>query len=125
MSVAIVCMVNNTALSTTNSSEKCGNTSASSQSSDGEFVWDRTAQGYILGSFFYGYAITQIPGGWLAQRFGGKRIFGGFMLMTAIATLLTPVGAEASVYVLIILRFIKGLGEVRKFLTKIKIKKKK
>ncbi|CAD5121055.1 DgyrCDS9595 [Dimorphilus gyrociliatus] len=111
MSVAIVCMVNNTALSDSNSTQECEINSTSTSNSDGEFVWDRTTQGYILGSFFYGYAITQIPGGWLAQRFGGKRIFGGFMLMTAIATLLTPVGAEASVYFLITLRFIKGLGQ--------------
>ena len=30
--------------------------------------WDRDTQGLVLGSFFYGYFFTQIPGGWL----GGK-----------------------------------------------------
>ncbi len=25
----------------------------------------------ILASFYYGYVVIQIPGGWLAQRFGG------------------------------------------------------
>ena len=30
----------------------------------------------ILGAFFYGYVITQIPGGYLAEKFGGKWLFG-------------------------------------------------
>ncbi len=34
------------------------------------------------------------------------------MLMTAIATLLTPIGARGSPYILVTLRIIKGLGEV-------------
>ena len=38
---------------------------------DGPFNWDSSIQGYILGSFFYGYIVTQIPGGWIAQRYGG------------------------------------------------------
>ena len=46
------------------------------------------------------------------QRYGGKRVFGYFMLMTAIATLLTPVGARGSPYILVTLRIFKGLGEV-------------
>ena len=41
-----------------------------------------------------------------------KRVFGYFMLVTAIATLLTPVGARGSPYILVTLRIIKGLGEV-------------
>ncbi len=40
-----------------------------------DFTWDSRTQGVILGSFFYGYIVTQIPGGWLATKFGGKRVF--------------------------------------------------
>ena len=32
------------------------------------YNWDRSEQGLILGSFFYGYIVTQIPGGWLAGK---------------------------------------------------------
>ena len=28
-----------------------------------EFQWDSNLKGIILGSFFYGYIITQLPGG--------------------------------------------------------------
>jgi MFS family permease len=43
---------------------------------EGEFAWDKSTQGLILGSFYWGYIITQIPGGWLAAKFGGKHVFG-------------------------------------------------
>ncbi len=46
------------------------------------------------------------------QRFGGKRVYGYCMLVTALATLLTPIGARGSPYLLVALRIIKGLGEV-------------
>ena len=32
--------------------------------------WDEKALGIILSSFFVGYTLLQIPGGWLADRFG-------------------------------------------------------
>jgi sugar phosphate permease len=31
-----------------------------------EFGWDEAALGIILSSFFWGYTLLQIPGGWLA-----------------------------------------------------------
>ena len=36
----------------------------------GEFNWDEYTQGIILGSFFYGYILTQIPGGYFAEKVG-------------------------------------------------------
>lgn len=38
-----------------------------------EFDWSHDVQGVILSSFFYGYIVTQIPGGYLAATYGGKR----------------------------------------------------
>eukprot|EP00897_Mesotaenium_endlicherianum_P002490 jgi/Mesen1/2269/ME000154S01438 len=34
--------------------------------------WDKAVQGYVQASFFWGYALSQLPGGWLAQRFTGR-----------------------------------------------------
>lgn len=75
---------------------------------DGEFDWDVQTQGYVLGSFFYGYVITQLPGGRLAELFGGKWIFGIGILVTSIFTLLTPIAAKYSVYALIGVRVFEG-----------------
>lgn len=56
--------------------------------------------------------ITQIPGGWLAERFGGKMIFGVGVLMTALLTLLTQAAADLSVWALVALRVTEGFFEV-------------
>ena len=37
---------------------------------------DHDDQGVILGMFFYGYVLTQLPGGRLAEIVGGKWLFG-------------------------------------------------
>jgi len=66
----------------------------------------------VLSSFFYGYIITQLPGGCLALKFGGKNLFGLGILSTAVLTLLTPVAARTSVALLVALRILIGLCEV-------------
>ena len=60
----------------------------------GDIEWDKTTQGWVLSSFFYGYIVTQIPGGYLPGRFGGKRVMLVGMLVYALVTLLTPVAAR-------------------------------
>uniref|UniRef100_M3XHC3 Sialin n=2 Tax=Latimeria chalumnae TaxID=7897 RepID=M3XHC3_LATCH len=73
--------------------------------------WDADTQGWILGAFFYGYIVTQVPGGYLASRYGGKWLLGGGILLTAIFTLLTPIAADLGVGYLIAVRVLEGLGE--------------
>ncbi|XP_065191709.1 sialin-like [Sycon ciliatum] len=78
---------------------------------DAEFAWDKQTQGIILGSFFYGYILTQVPGGWLAGRIGGKKVFGFGVMITTVLTLLTPVAARAGVWWLVAVRIVEGIGE--------------
>ncbi|ROT71001.1 putative sialin [Penaeus vannamei] len=50
----------------------------------------RDHPGHHPGSFFWGYACTNIPGGRLAEYFGGKRVFGLGIVLSALFTVLTP-----------------------------------
>uniref|UniRef100_A0A1B0DG88 Major facilitator superfamily (MFS) profile domain-containing protein n=1 Tax=Phlebotomus papatasi TaxID=29031 RepID=A0A1B0DG88_PHLPP len=117
LSVAIVAMVNHTAIpeqNTTNLDDVCpapGNDTDNGPVLNGEFAWDESTQGIVLGAFFYGYVLTQIPGGRLAETVGGKMIYGIGVLITAIFTFLTPIAAYWSLPALVIVRVIEGMGE--------------
>lgn len=85
MSVAIVAMVNQSALEKHELfDDECPDTDYGEQDNssqqDGEFLWTTSMQGYILSSFFYGYVITQIPFGLLAKKYGAMRFLGWGML---------------------------------------------
>ncbi|KAG7280336.1 hypothetical protein CRUP_026877, partial [Coryphaenoides rupestris] len=75
------------------------------------YNWDSETQGWILGSFFYGYIFTQIPGGYLASRYGAKWLLGLGILCTTVFTLLTPVAADMGAGYLIAVRILEGIGE--------------
>jgi ACS family D-galactonate transporter-like MFS transporter len=58
-----------------------------------EFSLTPSLQGLILSSFFWAYALLQIPGGWLIDRFGPRRViswstglWGTFQVLAAFAT---------------------------------------
>lgn len=55
--------------------------------------------------------MTQIPGGRLAEMYGGKKIFGYGILITAIFTLLSPIAARLSYPLFILVRILEGVGE--------------
>jgi len=78
-----------------------------------EFDWDEKTQGLVLSSFFWGYVITQMPGGMLADMYGGKATLGLGMLFSSIGTIITPFVARSyGPEELIILRLIIGLAQV-------------
>ena len=60
----------------------------------------------------YTTVCLQVPGGWLAERVGGKALFGLGVLCTSALTLLTPVVSKANVYLFVALRILEGIGEV-------------
>lgn len=68
-----------------------------------------------MGSFFYGYVLTQVPGGRLAEMFGGKMVYGLGVLITAIFTMLSPIAARTNFTFFIIVRILEGMGEVSFF----------
>lgn len=79
------------------------------------FVYNRlfgVCSGLVLSSFFYGYIWTQVPGGYLADRFGGKWVLGLGCLGTTALTLVTPIAAYNSLAFLLAIRVVEGFGEV-------------
>ncbi|KAK6110171.1 Major Facilitator Superfamily protein [Brugia pahangi] len=101
LSVAIVQMTSDTVVTTIDGE----------QVRKAEFEWDTVAQGAILGAFFYGYFLTQLPGGYLAHHYGGKFIYCTSVFGTAVFTLLSPPLAKLGKGSLITARFWEGLFE--------------
>ncbi|WP_406013438.1 MFS transporter [Streptomyces sp. NBC_00984] len=74
-----------------------------------DFDLDRGQQGLIVSAFFLAYAACQIPGGMLADRFGGKRVTCWALLVWSLFTALT--GLAWSFAALLVLRFAFGVAE--------------
>ena len=55
---------------------------------------------------------TQIAGGLLARKYGGKLVLGLGLLVNSILSLLTPLAAVTSYYVLIASRLLQGFTQV-------------
>jgi MFS family permease len=54
------------------------------------YSWDKEVQGLILSAFFLGYAVLQIPAGYIAVRFGGVRCISASVLGASLLSLLVP-----------------------------------
>ncbi|ASS92886.1 MFS transporter [Peribacillus simplex] len=65
--------------------------------------------GLILSSFFLSYAIMQFVGGYLADKWGVKKVLTGAITIWSIATILTGMARSSST--LIASRFLLGVGE--------------
>ena len=74
--------------------------------------------GYVFSAFVFGYALCQIPGGWLGDRWGARMVLAGALLwwslftaLTAIAATLPLAAAVGTVGALVLVRFLLGVGE--------------
>lgn len=78
-----------------------------------KFDWSEEEQQILLGAFFWGYVLTQFPGGKLSHVYGPKWIFSGGILITGILSLFIPIVTIAyEYYGLIVIRVAQGLAEV-------------
>ena len=50
------------------------------------FPNSESIEGTLLAAFYYGYTISQVPGGWLASRYGSKSVLSIAVLIWSIAT---------------------------------------
>ncbi|MEK4030016.1 MFS transporter [Pseudobacillus sp. FSL P4-0506] len=74
-----------------------------------DFQLDPASIGVVLSSFFAGYALMQIPGGWLSDKYGSRRIVIFSIIAWSIFTVLS--GLAWSLTSLLVIRFLFGLGE--------------
>src|SRR6266566_9347357 len=68
-----------------------------------------TQLGVIFSAFAYSYAFMQIPGGWLADKFGPRASLAVLSALWSVATVMT--GVATGVSALIVWRFLVGVGE--------------
>src|SRR6202051_1152620 len=74
-----------------------------------EFGLSKTAIGVVFSVFLWAYAIGQIPGGWLADRFGPRLVLLIIVPFWSLMTAMTAVAAGLTS--LIGIRFVFGLAE--------------
>ncbi|CAL8084064.1 unnamed protein product [Calicophoron daubneyi] len=77
----------------------------------GTYSWDRPTQGIILGAFFWGYIILQIPGALMCLRFGPRKVGLVSIIGFSVVDICLPYTAVADYRVLLLARFLEGLFE--------------
>lgn len=78
-----------------------------------EFDWKESTIGLIDSSFFWGYLVTQVPGGFLAAKYPANRVFGTAIACSAALNILIPAATGVGVGAIIFVRVMQGLIEVR------------
>uniref|UniRef100_A0A0K8WJB4 Putative inorganic phosphate cotransporter n=1 Tax=Bactrocera latifrons TaxID=174628 RepID=A0A0K8WJB4_BACLA len=75
-----------------------------------EYAWSEQTKSYLLSGFFWGYFVTQIPGGQLAHKYGGKIMLLLSLGLSSILCMLTPLTARLGDWKLVFaLRVVQGL----------------
>jgi MFS family permease len=78
-----------------------------------EFNFSLQTMGWIFSAFQLGYAVCQIPGGWLGDRFGARRALSGVVVWWSIFTAGTAVMWSAGS--MFVCRLLFGMGEAGSF----------
>ena len=76
-----------------------------------EFEWTPETIGFVDASFFWGYIVTQIPGGFLAAKVSPTKLFGAAIACSSCLNLLIPTATEISPVCVICVRVLQGLVE--------------
>ncbi|HEU4686430.1 MAG TPA: MFS transporter [Nitrospira sp.] len=82
------------------------------------FGFTEQDMGWIFSSFVAGYALFQIPGGWMADRWGARMVLAGALLWWSVCSAFTALAATSYLAelfgimgALIAVRFALGVGE--------------
>ncbi len=78
-----------------------------------EFGFDKITMGAIFSAFVWAYALFQVPGGWLSDRFGPRTVLAGIVAYWSVMTAVTAAATGAISF--IVVRFMFGVGEAGAF----------
>ncbi|CAF1012488.1 unnamed protein product [Adineta steineri] len=124
LSVSIVCMVDPDADNVTlsndiNSVAVSRNIPASchkhtvekSRSASQVLLWPKQTRGVILGSFYWGYALTQVASSVAVNLLGPKRFLAILIFISSAATMLLPIFAKFHPSFVILIRVVAGAAQ--------------
>lgn len=80
-----------------------------------EYGFSKVTMGVIFSAFIWSYAIFQVPGGWLGDRIGPRRVLSAIMTYRTVIAVLTTMAT--GFYSLWGIRFALGIGEAGAFPT--------
>src|SRR5215831_10494872 len=73
-----------------------------------EFGFDKITMGVIFSAFVWAYAMFQVPGGWLSDRFGPRNVL---TIIVGYWSIMTAATAAATGFVsFVVIRFLFGMG---------------
>jgi len=78
-----------------------------------EYGFDNITMGYIFSAFVWAYALFQVPGGWLSDRFGARGVLSAVVGYWSIMTAATAGAFSATSFIAV--RFLFGIGEAGAF----------
>jgi sugar phosphate permease len=80
-----------------------------------EYGFSKVTMGVIFSAFIWAYALFQVPGGWLGDRFGPRRVLSTIMAYRTVIAVVTTLAT--GFYSLWGIRFALGVGEAGAFPT--------
>ena len=87
-----------------------------------ELALSKEQIGQILGSFFFTYALFQVPAGWASDRFGARPMLTAYIVLWSLLTLAT--GLVSSFAGLLLVRLLCGAAEAGAYPTSMALVRK-
>lgn len=114
LSVALVAMTDNStslAQNNTNTGVAPSEPGFDFFNSERYYNFTQKEKGNLQASFFFGYIVTQVPGGYIAQRYGAKTMLMYGLGIAALITMLSPMSLQFGWVALAVMRFVMGLAQ--------------
>ncbi|XP_034473847.1 sialin-like [Drosophila innubila] len=116
LSVTMVAMLNHTAIvgnkAEDTQSGQCDppDGQSTTKPEDGPFDWSEPLQGMLLGCYFWGYLVSQIPLAYLAENYSAKWVFFFSVVLNVVCTILTPPLTKLHYAGLLTMRVLEGIA---------------